>query len=78
MRREVFDIISSVPDANECKVLYALYIDCISLSDAARKYNRYRQWASDMERRGLDQVALSLTARGKTKFFYFTHFARTF
>ena len=66
VRREVFDVISSVPDANECKVLYALYIDCISLSDVARKYNRSRQWASDAERHGLDRVAwaLSLTARG--------------
>lgn len=57
IRREVFDVINSVSGAAESKVLNGLYIHGDTLTDIARRCGRSYQWADDMRRKGLEEVA---------------------
>ena len=56
-RREIFQVIQAIPGAHEAMVLSELYIHGESLANIARRCRRSYQWADEMRRRGLDQVA---------------------
>lgn len=64
-RREIFRVISAIPGAAESKVLNGLYIHGDTLADIARRCHKSYQWADEMKRRGLDQVADILTRINK-------------
>lgn len=56
-RRDIFLLINSLPGAAESMVLNGLYIHGDTLADIARRCGKSYQWADEMKRKGLDEVA---------------------